>query len=84
MEYQNTDNNMRLPACPRDGATWIQIIDWTRPLLEEAMERAHADAAFMKMIPAEVLYVCHSCDKTFGHPVPDAWTPPAGWLPVYA
>ena len=83
MTTENPTTDMRLPACPNDGPEWVQIIDWTRPLLEEAVERVGGDTALFYMIPAEVLYVCHTCNRTYGHPVPDAWTPPAGWLPTY-
>lgn len=82
MNHHDDTTEMRLPACPRDGVAWVQIIDWTRPYLQAAADTASADAVRInRLIPAEVLYVCHACDHTWGHPVPDAWTPPAGWLP---
>ena len=38
--HHDDTTEMRLPACPRDGVAWVQIIDWTRPYLQAAADTA--------------------------------------------
>lgn len=72
------------PTCPRCGPGFIQIIDFTEPAQSEMRIERDAEGPYLRVVPAEVLYVCHGCDRTYGHPVPAGWLPPKGWLPAYA